>query len=365
MVYRKNKQTDHRRAKGVGSNRIGFRPSVLGTTSFYRRPRPAPLHKFPQHPGLRHALAATGDKIFAEAASSHDLIWGIGYKAGGPRASHQPLWRGFHLPRHVLMEVRQHLARPPPHPAPAAVPLSRLTTFSPGRTHSDLLWWDLPHRQWCPRDKRSTSTAITENLARPSPACCRRRHMSKRCRVVGRQVVSVLGGTATSYVKVMSSGRDTGEVSVLGGTALRCVLSSRILLLSWLRAWYSSRLQVTGWGDGGLYQSPATPTADDHFWDLRDTKSRNSQLRHQVQRDRSRNLPSCLLLDTTSPHVEAVRLGASPSPTLLYYHLTMRDSLDITYSIGHQKFVRHFSHHLRRGFTSNLWTIHTYININA
>ena len=68
----------------------------------------ANLAKFSQHPELKAALLATGDKKLAEA-SPYDKIYGIGLEASDPAAKDPRQWKGSNLLGVVLGHVRESL----------------------------------------------------------------------------------------------------------------------------------------------------------------------------------------------------------------------------------------------------------------
>ena len=64
--------------------------------------------KIEQHPVLRDALAATGDKILGEA-SPRDRVWGIGMGKTNPGAADTANWKGKNLLGKAWMCVREGL----------------------------------------------------------------------------------------------------------------------------------------------------------------------------------------------------------------------------------------------------------------
>jgi len=66
------------------------------------------MAKFSQHPWLLANLRATKGATLVEA-SPRDCIWGIGLRAGDPRAHDRGSWRGLNWLGEVLTNVRSHL----------------------------------------------------------------------------------------------------------------------------------------------------------------------------------------------------------------------------------------------------------------
>ena len=64
--------------------------------------------KFMQNPATKHHLSSTGNKRLAEA-SPPDPVWGIGFRADGPRAIDPRQWRGKQLLDEAFSAVREEI----------------------------------------------------------------------------------------------------------------------------------------------------------------------------------------------------------------------------------------------------------------
>ncbi len=66
------------------------------------------LHKFSQHPELKHFLVSTTHDILVEASVT-DRVWGIGMAGTDPDRMNPLLWKGENLLGFALMKVRDQL----------------------------------------------------------------------------------------------------------------------------------------------------------------------------------------------------------------------------------------------------------------